>query len=117
MKAASVLKRFPGLSANSFSACCQRRSSKVQVRYSATVGCVNYKVFSPALVQIRNLGLGPTSKDFEETAQISGPLTKAHATALVLQLKDDERTALYDALMGYQSNKIKEEYEGTVKID
>ncbi|XP_013182464.1 PREDICTED: uncharacterized protein LOC106128563 isoform X2 [Papilio xuthus] len=65
----------------------------------------------PDIVNIRNLGLGPTSKDFEEPTQISGPLTKVHATELVLHLNDEERKVLFNALQEYESNRIKEEFE------
>ncbi|CAK1552702.1 unnamed protein product [Leptosia nina] len=60
---------------------------------------------------VRYLGLGPTSKDFEEPSQLSGPLTKAHASELVLHLKDEERKILMHALREYESNRIKEEFE------
>lgn len=115
MKAAHALRKASGLQANNFNVCCHKKSAKVQVRYSATVGSVKYKSFVPAVVHIRQLGIGPTSKDFEEPAQITGPLTKVHATELVLRLNDEERKALYDALQEYKSQKIKEEFEGTLR--
>ncbi|VVC98578.1 unnamed protein product [Leptidea sinapis] len=62
-------------------------------------------------VNKRYLGLGPTSKDFEEPSQFSGPLTKAHATELVLRLNGEERKMLFNALNEFESNKIKEEFE------
>lgn len=116
MKAAHALRKASGLQANSFYGCCHKKSAKVQVRNSATVGCIKYKSFVPAVVNIRQLGLGPTSKDFEEPTQITGPLTKVHATELVLRLNDEERKALYDALQEYKSQKIKEEFEGTLRL-
>lgn len=116
MKAAHALRKASGLQANNFNVCCHKKSAKVQLRYNATVGCVKYNSFVPAGVKIRQLGLGSTSKDFEEPTQISGPLTKVHATELVLRLNDEERKALYDALQEYKSQKIKEEFEGTLKL-
>lgn len=115
MKAAHALRKVNCLQANSFNVCCHKKTAKLQVRYSASVGCVKHKSFVPGVVQIRQLGLGPTSKDFEEPTQITGPLTKVHATELVLRLNDEERKALYDALQEYKSQKIKEEFEGTLR--
>lgn len=115
MKAAHALRKASSLQVNSFNVCCCKNSTKVLVRYSATVGYVKYKSYVPAVVKIRQLGLGPTTKDFEEPTQITGPLTKGHATELVLRLNDEERSALYDALQEYKSQKIKEEYEGISK--
>lgn len=115
MKAAHTLRKASCLQANNFKICCHKNSVKVQVRYSATVGSIKYKSFVPVIINIRQLGLGPTSKDFEEPTQITGPLTKVHATELVLRLKDEERKALYDALQEYKSQKIKEEFEGTLR--
>lgn len=115
MRAVHVLRKFCGSSGTNLTACCHKKPSKVQVRYSATVGCLNHKRYSPVALIIRHLGLGPTSKDFEgseEAPQITGPLTKAHATELVLHLNDEERKVLFYALQEYQSNKIKEEFEG-----
>ncbi|XP_041976812.1 uncharacterized protein LOC121731463 [Aricia agestis] len=87
------------------------RNSTLHVRQSATVVCENYKKIVPLLINVRQLGLGPTSKDFEEPPQITGPLTKAHATELVLHLNDEERKMLFTALQEYESNRIKEEFE------
>lgn len=116
MKAAHALRKASGLQVNSFNVCCCKKYTKVQVRYSATVGYVKYKSYVPPVVKIRQLGLGPTTKDFEEPTQITGPLTKVHATELVLRLNDEERRALYDALQEYKSQQIKEEYEGISKL-
>lgn len=101
----------------SVNGCCHKKLTRLHVRYSATVGCGNgnsakFRSFLPVLTNIRHLGLGPTSKDFEEPAQITGPLTKAHANELVLRLNDEERKMLFSALQEYASNKIKEEFEG-----
>lgn len=113
MKAAHAVRKLCGQPITNHYACCHRKPSKLQVRYSATIGCVNYERFAPTAVQIRNLGLGPTSKEFEESpTQISGPLTKAHATELVLHFNDEERKVLFKALQEYESNRIKEEFEG-----
>ncbi|KAJ0180216.1 hypothetical protein K1T71_003620 [Dendrolimus kikuchii] len=110
MKAARVLRKCyttPSL----FSFCCKENAIKLQVRNSASIGSLRFKIFAPAVVKIRNLGLGPTSKDFEEPSQISGPMTKVHATELVLHLNDEERKMLFNALQEYESNRIKEEFE------
>ncbi|KPJ12218.1 Transmembrane protein 65 [Papilio machaon] len=111
MKAIHAMKRFCGTSMFYFNTCCHQRLSKLQVRHSVTVGTLKLKKIVPDLVNIRNLGLGPTSKDFEEPTQISGPLTKVHATELVLHLNDEERKVLFNALQEYESNRIKEEFE------
>ncbi|KAJ2952419.1 hypothetical protein O0L34_g6724 [Tuta absoluta] len=113
MKAANIIKSFRLLPVNNVNLCCLRTAAKVQVRYSASVGFMNHNIFAPVALHIRNLGLGPTSKEFEEgsSGQRQGPLTKAHATELVLHLNDDERIILYNALQEYKSNKIKEEFE------
>lgn len=75
------------------------------------IGFTRLKLFAPAVFKIRKLGLGPTSKDFEEPSQISGPISKVHATELVLHLNDEERKMLFNALQEYESNRIKEEFE------
>ncbi|XP_014362253.2 uncharacterized protein LOC106713872 [Papilio machaon] len=111
MKAIHAMKRFCGTSMFYFNTCGHQRLSKLQVRHSVTVGTLKLKKIVPDLVNIRNLGLGPTSKDFEEPTQISGPLTKVHATELVLHLNDEERKVLFNALQEYESNRIKEEFE------
>lgn len=112
MRAARAVKSICCSSNVSFSIRSSQNSIKLQKRYSATVECANSKMFAPAAVKIRNLGLGPTSKDFEEPTQLTGPLTKAYATELVLHLNDEERKILLDALQEYESNKIKEVFEG-----
>ncbi|XP_045785590.1 uncharacterized protein LOC123881069 [Maniola jurtina] len=106
-----IMRRFCKISTPSVNVCCHKNPIRLHVRYSASVGCASYRKFSPILTIIRNLGLGPTSKDFEETTQISGPLTKLHATELVLRLNDEERKMLFNALEEFASNKIKEEFE------
>ncbi|XP_068629749.1 uncharacterized protein [Battus philenor] len=111
MKSIRAMKRFCGSSADYFNTCYHKRPSRLQVRYSATVGVSNVKRFVPALVNVRNLGLGPTSKDFEEPTQISGPLTKVHAAELLLRLNGEERKILFNALQEFESNRIKEEFE------
>ncbi|KAG6462913.1 uncharacterized protein LOC115451989 [Manduca sexta] len=111
MKAVRVVRRFCGPSTTSIGIRCCQNVEKIQVRHSATVGRAKYQVFAPVTVNFRNLGLGPTSKDFEEPTQISGPLTKAYATELVLHLNDEERKMLFSALQEYESNRIKEEFE------
>ncbi|KPJ00213.1 Transmembrane protein 65 [Papilio xuthus] len=105
------MKRFCGTSMFYLNTCSHKRLSKLQVRHSVTVGTLQFKKIVPDIVNIRNLGLGPTSKDFEEPTQISGPLTKVHATELVLHLNDEERKVLFNALQEYESNRIKEEFE------
>lgn len=111
MRATRLLKR---LCASRFkiNTCCLTYTSNIQVRHGATVVGSNFNIFVPAALIIRNLGLGPTSKDFEEPLQIGGPITKAHATELVLHLNDEERKMLFNALQEYESNRIKEEFEG-----
>lgn len=112
MKPARAVKRYctsPIMRLNTF---CGNNSSKLQVRHSASSVNSKLNLFVPVAVKIRNLGLGPTSKDFEEQRQASQPLTKVHAAELVLHLKDEERKLLFDALQEYESNKIKEEFEG-----
>ncbi|CAG5011075.1 unnamed protein product [Parnassius apollo] len=105
------MKRFCGPSVVYFNSCCHIRPHKLQARYSTTVGFSKLRNIAPAIFNIRKLGLGPTSKDFEEPTQISGPLTKVHATELVLHLNDEERKILLNALQEYESNRIKEDFE------
>ncbi|CAG4906381.1 unnamed protein product [Colias eurytheme] len=113
MKSMKIIKRISGSSILSFNIGTESTIFKPQIRhsYSAAVGCFNAKSFTPLAKNVRNLGLGPTSKDFEDPPQLSGPLTKAHATELVLHLKEDERKILFNALQEYESNRIKEEFE------
>ncbi|XP_034840003.1 uncharacterized protein [Maniola hyperantus] len=111
MKSVQIMRRFCKISTPSVNVCCHKNPNRLHVRYSASVGCASYRKFAPFLTIVRNLGLGPTSKDFEEPAQISGPLTKVHATELVLRLNDEERKMLFYALEEFASNKIKEEFE------
>ncbi|XP_059061238.1 transmembrane protein 65 [Achroia grisella] len=91
--------------------CYSKNTCVVQVRHSASQVFSKLKILCPVAVKIRNLGLGPTSKDFEEPSQRTGPLTKLHANELVLHLNDEERKLLLNALQEYESNKIKEEFE------
>lgn len=112
MPAARIIKRLCTRPLISFSSCCHKNPSNLQVRYSASVVYSKSHLFVPISMNIRKLGLGPTSKDFEESTQLTGPLTKVHATELVLHLKDDERKVLFAALQEYESNRIKEEFEG-----
>lgn len=111
MKSARLMYRFCKLSTVNLSSCCHKSPTKLQVRYSTSVGCTNYTGFIPMVTTVRNLGLGPTSKDFEEPAQLSGPLTKAHATELVFRLNNEERKMLFNALQEYESNRLKEDFE------
>ncbi|XP_045485083.1 uncharacterized protein LOC110999559 [Pieris rapae] len=116
MKLIKAIKRFSSAPPLIFNVQFQHGLSEYQARrhsYSATVGCIqnSNKEFHPIVINVRNLGLGPTSKDFEESPQLSSPLTKVHATELVLHLKDDERKILLNALKEYESNIIKEEFE------
>lgn len=113
MKSVQAMKSFCKISLKNFNICCQKQPITLQVRYSvSSSGSVNFRRYAPLISNIRKLGLGPTSKDFEEPAQISGPLTKAHATELVLRLNNEERKMLFNALQEYESNRIKEEFEG-----
>ncbi|XP_023941117.1 uncharacterized protein LOC112048015 [Bicyclus anynana] len=111
MKSVKMMRRFCKVPTQSSNVCCHKKPIKLHVRYSASVGSENYRRFCPLVTSIRNLGLGPTSKDFEEHTQISGPLTKMHANELVLRLNDEERKMLFNALQEYASNRIKEEFE------
>lgn len=112
MPAARFIKRLCSRPVATLIVCCHNNLSKVQVRHCASVVYLKSNVFVPVALKVRNLGLGPTSKDFEEPTQKSGPLTKAHATELVLHLKDEERKVLFTALQEYESNRIKDEFEG-----
>ncbi|XP_063821425.1 uncharacterized protein LOC135071593 [Ostrinia nubilalis] len=112
MPAARVIKRLCTRPLIRFNSCCHKNpSSNLQVRHSATVVYSKSQIFVPIAMKIRKLGLGPTSKDFDEQTQLTGPLTKVHATELVLHLKDEERKVLFSALQEYESNRIKEEFE------
>lgn len=110
MPAARLIRRLCRPSVIHLSAFCHRNAFKLQVRHSATVGSKS-SLFVPIAVKVRNLGLGPTTKDYEEPTQLTAPLTKAHATELVLHMNDEERKLLFSALQEYESNRIKEEYE------
>lgn len=114
MRAARLSRRLYGSHTGKSSICCQATASKLQVRFSATSEYSKLKITPVSVqhVQIRNLGLGPTTKDFEEPAQLTAPMTKVHATELVLHLTEEERKMLHTALVEYQSNRIKEEFEG-----
>lgn len=113
MKCVQKFQQFCRPIVNNVNLCCQRQPAKVIMRHSVTFN----KLYKPQYSSIRALGLGPTSKDFETKSAQSGPLTKLHASELVLHLTDDERKVLMNALQEYQSNKIKEEFEGTSIID
>lgn len=112
MKSVHLWNKFCRLSIVNVSVGCYKRPNILHVRYSTTVGCSNHTRFIPLVMTVRRLGLGPTSKDFEEPAQLSGPLTKAHATELVLRLNNEERKMLFNALQEYESNRLKEDFEG-----
>ncbi|XP_052752846.1 uncharacterized protein LOC113510225 [Galleria mellonella] len=111
MKGLQVIRRFCCSSLNNFPLCYGKNTHVIQVRHSASEKFSNLKLFNPVFLKSRNLGLGPTSKDFEEPSQRTGPLTKLHANELVLHLSDDERKLLLNALQEYESNRIKEEFE------
>ncbi|KAJ8723029.1 hypothetical protein PYW07_004209 [Mythimna separata] len=83
------------------------------VRHSASLLNPQFRLLAPVAVKIRNLGLGPTSKDFEDSPQpqISSPLTKVHADELILHLTDEERKVMLHALQQYESKRIKEDFE------
>lgn len=116
MKAAQAVKRLRAVPTVIHHACQLNNSANMQVRYSVTVVTSKSKLFCPAALQTRKLGLGPTSKDFEETKIQAGELfTKVHAEELVLHLKDGERKLLMEALQEYESNRIKEVFEGEIK--
>lgn len=106
-----VIPRFCGMTSVTLHRCCQERATKLHSRYSTTIVCAR-TASQPVLEHVRYLGLGPTSKDFEEPTQISGPLTKVHANELVLRLNNEERKMLFNALQEFESNRIKEEFEG-----
>lgn len=112
MRATQTLSRLRGCPLTRFNTCCLQNSTKLQVRHSATILNTKFKQLAPAAVKIRSLGLGPTSKDFEDSPQFTSPLTKVHANELVLHLTDEERKVLFNALQQYESNRIKDEYEG-----
>ncbi|XP_047528357.1 uncharacterized protein LOC125065011 [Vanessa atalanta] len=111
MNSVRLINRFCRFSISNINVCCHKKPIKFYVRHSATMGCTNYRKFTPLIINIRRLGLGPTSKDFDEPTQLSGPLTKGHATELVLRLNNEERKMLFNALQEYESNIIKEEFE------
>lgn len=113
MKAVQGLTRFSVSHLNRVNICCLDISSRLQVRHSATLFNSHFKLLAPTAVKIRSLGLGPTSKDFDDQpqAQITSPLTKLHANELVLHLNDEERKVLLHALQQYESKRIKEDYE------
>ncbi|KAF9411176.1 hypothetical protein HW555_009949 [Spodoptera exigua] len=113
MKAVRGLSRLSVLNINKFNICYRDISSRLQVRHSATLLNSHFKLLAPTAVKIRSLGLGPTSKDFDDQVQgqITSPLTKLHANELVLHLNDEERKVLLYALQQYESKRIKEEYE------
>lgn len=114
MKAVQGLTRFSVSHLNRVNICCLDISSRLQVRHSAILFNSHFKLLAPTAVKIRSLGLGPTSKDFDDQpqAQITSPLTKLHANELVLHLNDEERKVLLHALQQYESKRIKEDYEG-----
>ncbi|CAB3252138.1 unnamed protein product [Arctia plantaginis] len=112
MKAAQAIRRLRPLPIGRHHTCHLENSANIQVRHSVTVVSSKSKLFCTAALQTRNLGLGPTSKDFEETKIQAGELfTKVHAEELVLHLKDGERKLLLEALQEYESNRIKEVFE------
>ncbi|CAH2086967.1 unnamed protein product [Euphydryas editha] len=111
MKSVQLLNRICRVSINNIHVCCHKKPINFHMRHSATVISSNYTNLTPLIINIRHLGLGPTSKDFEEPTPFTGPVTKAHATELVLRLNDEERKLLYIALQEYNSNRIKEEFE------
>lgn len=112
MTAVHVFKRFCVPLTNS---CCKKKLTNSQVRFSATLG--RSARFAPAIIKVRHLGLGTTTKEFDESGQqITGPITKVHAAELVLHLNNEERKLLLTALQEYESNKIKEEFEGMVYV-
>ncbi|XP_048479583.1 uncharacterized protein LOC105386928 isoform X3 [Plutella xylostella] len=114
MKSVQFIRKIRGPPIYNLNVCCYSRPLKLQVRHSA--GCSNLNKFTPLVSSVRNLGLGPTSKDFGEasTNTITTPLTKLHVKELVRHLTDDERKLLYSTLNEYESNRIKEEFEDTL---
>lgn len=111
MKAAQSVSRFSVAPQIRLNTCCQNISS-LQVRHSATIVNSKIQLLAPVLLKVRHLGLGPTSKDFEETPHITSPLTKVHADELVLHLNAEERKILFNALQEFESNRVKENFEG-----
>lgn len=116
MKTIQIFKRLCLPQLFKINECCQNKSVKALIRYNSTLSGSNIKYYIPKYYKMRTLGLGPTSKDFEEPSSQSGPLTKLHATELILRLTEEERKALFSALEEYQSQKIKEEFEGKTHI-
>lgn len=114
MKAAQAVSRFRASPLHRFNTGCLEISSKLQVRHSASLLNPQFQLLAPVAVKIRNLGLGPTSKDFEDAPQpqFTSPLTKVHAEELVLHLNDEERKVMLHALQHYESKRIKEDFEG-----
>lgn len=110
MKSLIIVRRFSSLSLN---LCNQKQCIQSQVRFSASGHLFTSRCIPPTC-SVRHLGLGPTGKDLDDasTGPRAGPLTKAHATELVLHLTDEERKLLLTAMEEYHSNKIKEEFEG-----
>ncbi|PZC74596.1 uncharacterized protein LOC110379492 [Helicoverpa armigera] len=113
MKAAQAVNRFLARPMNKFNSRCLDISTKLQVRQSTTLLNPHFNLLAPVAVKIRNLGLGPTSKDFEDSPQpqITSPLTKVHANELVLHLTDEERKVLLYALQEFESKRLKEDFE------
>lgn len=115
MKAVQTVSRFRASPLKRFNTGCQN-ISKLQVRHSASLlnSNIKFQLLAPVAVKIRSLGLGPTSKDFEDSPQpqITSPLTKLHANELVLHLTDEERKVMLHALQQYESKRIKEDFEG-----
>ena len=114
MKAAQAVFRFRTSPLHRFNTGCLDTSTKLQVRHSASLLNSHFQLLAPVVVKIRNLGLGPTSKDFDDQpqSQITSPLTKLHANELVLHLTDEERKVMLQALQQYESKRIKEDFEG-----
>ncbi|XP_053625084.1 uncharacterized protein LOC128683445 [Plodia interpunctella] len=110
MKSVHILKRVYTKPIINVNMCCRPTGAKLQVRQSTSLELYKSKLYKP-VENVRHLGLGPTTKDFDEPTQLTGPLTKAHATELVLHLTNDERKMLLNALQEYESNRIKEEFE------
>lgn len=114
MKSVSALRKFSNKFSSSLSSCCQKTHLYFQVRESGSGHSSLPRCFPLNICNVRHLGLGPTGKDIDDTSAgpRAGPLTKAHATELVLHLTDEERKLLLNAMEEYHSNKIKEEFEG-----
>ncbi|CAH0604477.1 unnamed protein product [Chrysodeixis includens] len=113
MKSAQAVSRFSASPHKRLNTCCHNITS-LQVRHSASIINSKSQLLAPVLLKVRHLGLGPTSKDFEETPQFTSPLTKVHANELVLHLNVEERKILFNALQEYESNKMKENFEDTL---